>query len=246
MTKTFAKVSMISHHYDMKFLRLSGLLVLAACSTARTGAELASKPVILTGKAAYETTKFTVEKTGDVLDASGRMAVKSSKAAGIAMKDVADSEALKRLTYSPAARDVERTGKKHSIGDAALTPLSDANLRRAAIPEILTSLNTPYAAVTDMSCEGLMAQIDSLSAVLGPDLDIERQLPQDKKNRQRVRDTSVSVVQSTVADFIPFRSIVRLASGASAYEKRVRREYRKGVARRAYLRGLYTSEGCDS
>ena len=47
-----------------------------------------------------------------------------------------------------------------------------------------------------------------------------------------------------MSDFIPFRSIVREATGASAHERKLRAAFERGVARRAYLKGVGAQLGC--
>jgi hypothetical protein len=47
-----------------------------------------------------------------------------------------------------------------------------------------------------------------------------------------------------VGTLIPFRGLVRAATGATKHENMIRREYRKGVARRAYLRGIAATRRC--
>jgi hypothetical protein len=47
-----------------------------------------------------------------------------------------------------------------------------------------------------------------------------------------------------MSDFIPFRSLVREATGASAHERRLRAAFQAGVARRSYLKGVGAQLGC--
>ena len=78
--------------------------------------------------------KQTGAKTGEILKAAGEKSVDIAKT-------VSQSQAVKRITLSPAANDVEETNKKHSLGEAALSPLNDTNIRRPAIPERLLALD---------------------------------------------------------------------------------------------------------
>ena len=47
-----------------------------------------------------------------------------------------------------------------------------------------------------------------------------------------------------MSDFIPFRSLVREATGASEHERKLRSAFQGGVARRAYLKGVGAQLGC--
>jgi hypothetical protein len=43
---------------------------------------------------------------------------------------------------------------------------------------------------------------------------------------------------------IPFRSLVRRATGAYAYQKKYNQAYKLGAQRRAYLKGVGLARGC--
>ena len=62
------------------------------------------------------------------------------------------------------------------------------------------------------------------------------------------RDETLERVQSgassIVGGFIPFRGVVRQLSGARDRERRLLELHVRGVARRAYLKGLATALGC--
>lgn len=138
-------------------------------------------------------------------------------------------------------------GTQDGIGDAVMTPFSDLNLRRAPIPPKLAAIVSPYEPIHDTSCVGIATEISELTAILGPDTDA----PTDGKDpslQQRAgegaADLALDQVASAVTGFIPYRSVLREASGASAHERRLREVYDRGAQRRAYLKGIGASKGC--
>ena len=139
-------------------------------------------------------------------------------------------------------RAVSKT--QNGFSDAALTPLSDVNLRRVPIPAKLEALGSPYAPVPNMGCPAIGKEVDELTAILGPDFDSN--LPGETTD-QKIGDAAGGVALSTVSgavDFIPYRSIVRAASGASEHERRLKAAYERGAHRRTYLKGLGAALGC--
>jgi hypothetical protein len=143
---------------------------------------------------------------------------------------------------------VDRAFTKTSEGleDAALTPLSDLNLRRVPIPARLEAIVSPYEPLAARTCAAIGAEIGELTAILGPDVDVPPP-PRDSLD-QRAGDGAAKLalneVSSTASGFIPYRSLVRTATGASAHERRLRAAYERGMQRRAYLKGVGLALGC--
>jgi hypothetical protein len=132
------------------------------------------------------------------------------------------------------------------VGDAALTPLNDLNLRRAPIPPRLEAIVSPYEPIKRRDCVGIGAEVGELTAILGADVDIA--LGPDETLEQKTGDGAASLalngVKDAVTGFIPYRSLVRMASGASEHERLLRAAYERGVQRRAYLKGVGLALGC--
>lgn len=139
------------------------------------------------------------------------------------------------------------TDTREGFGDAVMTPLSDLNLRRAPIPPKLEQIVSPYEPIDVSTCEGIAREIRELSAILGPDID-EPATGNDPNLSQRAgegaADLALDQVASAVTGFIPYRSVLREASGASAHERKIREVYDKGAQKRAYLKGIGASKGC--
>ena len=150
----------------------------------------------------------------------------------------------------PAAPADSKQEANRKLQDAAISPLHDLNLVRAPIPAALAAAQkAPYAMPPDASCSGIAAEVSSLDAVLGADLDT----PATSKNPsliERGSDTAgealVGVVRSTAEGVIPFRSWVRKLTGAEHYSKEVAAAITAGTVRRGFLKGLGQSSGCGS
>lgn len=148
------------------------------------------------------------------------------------------NKTAKVVTKQNSPDSVETIGKADSVTDVALTPLDDINVRKEQIPAILRDMRSPYIYPRNPSCRGLRAEINKMDALLGPDFDDQSE--EDKSSDLLTLNTASSLVGS----LIPFRGLVRSATGATRYDKEVQRAYRKGVARRGYLKGLHRASRC--
>jgi hypothetical protein len=133
---------------------------------------------------------------------------------------------------------VDNLGDSYTFKDAVLTPLEDINFRQDEIPEVLLSMESPYLVPEDNSCDALKAEISDYGRLLGPDFDEQEQHTRTTKTK------ALTAVSSVVGGVIPFRGLVRTATGAASFDKTLERAYRKGVARRGYLKGLASSQHC--
>lgn len=136
------------------------------------------------------------------------------------------------------------------IGQAATTPLSDFNLVRAEIPPVLAAAQrAPYALPAERDCAALAAQVRALDAALGADLDTpatESNPSLVERGGGAVGDAAVGAVRSAAEGIVPFRGWVRKLSGAERYSKDVAAAIAAGTIRRAYLKGLGASAGCQA
>ena len=143
--------------------------------------------------------------------------------------------------------NVAVTKTQSGFEDAALTPLSDLNLRQVPIPERLEQIRSPYEPIKHRDCPGIGAEVNELTTILGADVDVASA---DENFEQKSGDTASSLalngVKDAVTGFIPYRSLVRMATGASEHERQLRAAYDKGVQRRAYLKGVGFALGCVS
>lgn len=136
------------------------------------------------------------------------------------------------------------------VGDAVITPLTDLNLTRTAIPEALKqAVMAPYALPADLSCINLMSQVQALDAALGADLDT----PPSANNPSllergigEVGNAGVSALRSTAEGVLPFRGWIRKLTGAERHSRRVAAAITAGSIRRAFLKGLGQSRSCGA
>jgi hypothetical protein len=155
---------------------------------------------------------------------------------------------LLALSLAASAGGCSTAVDKTSAGmsGAAMSPLNDLNVTRNEVPPVLKAIRSPYEPIPNVSCAGIAGLVSALDAVLGRDFDA---LPLPDKSLadqagEGAADLTLGAVSSTMSDFIPFRSLVREATGASAHERRLRAAFQAGVARRSYLKGVGAQLGC--
>jgi hypothetical protein len=128
---------------------------------------------------------------------------------------------------------------------AAMSPLRDFNLTQAPIPGQLTGLQQPYGYIDQSGCQVWTQEIASLEAALmtndGRRVGFRRDSETFVGRTGNLRDSGV---KSATSQFIPFRSIVRQASGASRFEQRAERASDRARYRIGYLVGLGRSHRC--
>ncbi|MEM9500902.1 MAG: hypothetical protein AAF941_03545 [Pseudomonadota bacterium] len=137
---------------------------------------------------------------------------------------------------SPALAQVQE--EEPDAVDVARTPLDDLNIDSDEIPEILVvAAQAPYAQDGLTSCNAIVSEIAALDQVLGADYDLVGE-----------SDTGLTegkVAQSVVGSFIPFRGLIREASGAAGDARKLRAAVTAGMVRRGFLKGIGLERGCD-
>jgi len=137
---------------------------------------------------------------------------------------------------------------KDGVIDSATSPLEDLNLRRVAIPDVLTrAVKNPYDLDGLDRCEQIAAEVGRLDEALGRDLD--EAPPSDQRTRVQkaaaaAHDAAAEGARSEVDHFIPFRSWIRALSGAARHDKKVQEAVRAGNVRRGYLKGVGMRKNC--
>lgn len=163
---------------------------------------------------------------------------------------VEDAEGVIARTGRGASEAVTaaRTTAREGLPGAATAPLEDLNITRVEIPQSLVDIAYVYTAYPPPDCDEIADEITRLDLDLGRDYDAEA-APDDtlsERGGEAVGDLVVDTIRGFTTDAIPFRSVVREASGAAAYERRRSRAFAAGYARRAYLKGLALGQGCDA
>lgn len=166
-----------------------------------------------------------VSGPGDGVDSGGRIE-RTERATGEAFE---------------AAGETTREG----LPGAATAPLEDLNLRRDEIPQELADIAYVYNATPAPDCRAIRREIERLDAVLGRDYDVEaEEISAGTRGGAAAGDLVVDSIRGVTTGVIPFRSVVREASGAAAFERRRAKAFAAGYARRAYLKGLALGQGC--
>lgn len=147
----------------------------------------------------------------------------------------------------PSATERAIVQTQDGLGEAALSPLEDVNLKRAKIPEKFKQIKNPYLVAVETPCETIAEEVLELDALLGRDWDIP---PPDKKGlSDRAADGASTAFLDTVASgasgLIPYRGIVRTLTGANSHATKVRKAYERGSHRRTFLKGIGLAKGCE-
>lgn len=122
----------------------------------------------------------------------------------------------------------------------ASQPLKDLGaIRQNPPPVLIEAAKAPYSLAGLRGCRDYLAEIDRLSAVLGPDLD-----KVDEEGNLQAGQVAQAGASAVVNSLIPFRGIVREATGAAAAERRLQRILAAGFARRGFLHGTAKARGC--
>ncbi len=148
-----------------------------------------------------------------------------------------------RADGSPKIQTTSEANRE-SITGAIQAPLRDVNVVRTKIPEILLqAMADPYGRPKPASCKGITAALLPLNGALGADLD---EFAIDQADMvDRGRSSALGMMASAASDVIPFRGWVRQLSGAERHDKLVTAAITAGAVRRAYLKGLGETRGCN-
>lgn len=145
------------------------------------------------------------------------------------------------LAALPAAAQTVVDPDNVRAEDVMLSPLSDVNVRKKAVPPVLVAaLANPYDLAGLKSCDGYTTAIMDLDVALGDDIDIA----QDKTTDEKMGNGAGTIAKSLIGSFIPFRGVIREVSGANAQQRAWERALYAGSVRRAFLKGMGQSKGC--
>jgi hypothetical protein len=134
--------------------------------------------------------------------------------------------------------DVERLGDKAE--GVVRQPMKDIGLMRENPPEVLKDAQkAPYSLAGIKRCPDFLRAVAELDAVLGPDVDAV-----DEQGDALPTRLAEAGAKSIVNALIPFRGLVREASGAAEADRKFRMMVASGVARRGYLKGIAKERKC--
>lgn len=157
------------------------------------------------------------------------------------------------LVLTAACASAPRGGKiqttseanRENLQGAMIAPLRDLNVVRTKIPQVLLeAVADPYARpAKPVTCALLVELVRPLDGALGADLDEPSKDEDDLLDKGR--DTALGAVAGLTTDVIPFRGWVRQLTGAQRHDRLVQAAILAGAVRRAYLKGLGESRGCN-
>lgn len=127
-------------------------------------------------------------------------------------------------------------------GRIAEEPVRDIGAVKTVIPDILLlAQQAPYAPPARTTCDGLRTEIAALTKILGPE---PAPSPGSGPVGGEAGHVAAAGEKTIVNSLIPFRGLVREASGAAAAERRRIQAENAGFERRGFLHGLATSRHC--
>ena len=134
--------------------------------------------------------------------------------------------------------DTQRLGDK--VENVVRQPVRDVGLMRENPPEVLKDAQrAPYSLAGIKRCQDIRRAIGELDVVLGPDVDAV-----DEKGDALPERLAEAGAKSVVNSLIPFRGIVREATGAAEADRRFRMMVAAGMARRGFLKGIAKERKC--
>lgn len=139
---------------------------------------------------------------------------------------------------SPALAQTAVSQEKVTAEDVVTKPLSDLNIKKDEVPEVLvTARAKPYDLTGMGRCASIGTAVANLDAVLGDDIDIAR-------NDGNATIKAGNLAQSVVGSLIPFGGVIREISGANAQARKWQEAIYAGSVRRAFLKGIGQQRGC--
>ena len=160
-------------------------------------------------------------------------------------KNAQKDASLGKNVSSAASSAMDQT--QDGFTDAVLSPLEDLNLRKNEIPALLADMKSPYDVPHNLSCDDIAGRVLALNRVLGSDWDAitpDERL-RSQKLAERSAEATLGAVASEARGMIPFRGVVRYASGAEKYSKKYAKAFVIGAQRRAYLKGVGLANDCS-
>ncbi|MFZ6817835.1 hypothetical protein [Undibacterium sp. Ji22W] len=131
------------------------------------------------------------------------------------------------------------------VGSAMTSPLSDLNIVRIDIPEVLINARkAPYLIIPGADCPWYEREIQSLNEVLGPDIDAAKIDENGNIVERELGNATINALKSFTEGFVPFRSWVRRLTGADSHTREVAAASIAGIVRRSYLKGIVSGKSC--
>ncbi len=111
------------------------------------------------------------------------------------------------------------------------------------VPQKLLDIqDDPYSLSGLRGCAAIIAEVQELNAVLGPDVNETV----DKSLAKKREETAARVAGSAVGSIIPFGGLIGEVTGANAERRRYNKAVYAGTVRRGFLKGVGLQKGCKA
>lgn len=142
------------------------------------------------------------------------------------------------LTIAGTGLAIAQSSTVKDAKEVATQPARDVGIDKKEVPAVLAeAADDPYSLADARTCGQITNAIRALNVELGPDFGAE-----SGKKGSILKAGSAAVVNT----LIPFRGIVREVSGAASADRRLAAATQAGIARRGFLRGVYTNRSCKT
>lgn len=153
-----------------------------------------------------------------------------------ACKSVPDLRQLPNGEYSQTLRTMP-----YSVA----APMRDLNIGTKRIPEQLQALQNPYGTDTQKSCAAILGELRALDRALNTNHTNNPGTLHRRDTRAGNFGNAIDATTKTLAtSLIPFRGVVRFASGASYRDKQALEADRRGRERMGFLIGVGSANRC--
>jgi hypothetical protein len=133
---------------------------------------------------------------------------------------------------------------------AVEAPLADLNLVQDKIPAVLlAAVKAPYALPSQRECAALANEVRALDGALGADLDTPATASNPgllERGGNMIGDAANDALRGAAESVIPFRGWIRKLDGAERHSKEVVAAIAAGSVRRAFLKGVGQTLGCEA
>ena len=141
---------------------------------------------------------------------------------------------------TPAPAPAPGSHIRDKAEDIVTQPARDVGITKVKIPAVLAKASEdPYSLEGLKSCRQIAGVVQELNLALGPDFKAG-----DKYQENRAAKLAEAGGTSVINGLIPFRSLVREATGAAPADRRLRAAVNAGFAQRGFLRGVYLNRKC--
>jgi hypothetical protein len=128
---------------------------------------------------------------------------------------------------------------------AAASPIRDLNIKNPDVPEELAKVENPYALPARLSCASLLEEVYELEEAISENSPgTVGSLHANKTRAGNLGNAADATTKAIASSLIPFRGVVRLASGATYKAKRKRKADQLGRERIGFLVGVGSARRC--